>query len=244
LPSDHHIAHPDRFREALRTADRAAQQGDLVTLGIRPTRAETGYGYLRRGAEREPGVFAVEAFVEKPDAATARIYLQDPRYSWNAGIFVFRADALLEALRRHLPAVHDGLQRIGADPESAGEIFPRLPSISIDYGVMEPESGSTRRIALVAADDLGWSDVGSFAALPEVRELDARGNALSGDALAIECTDCVVLSEGGRLVAALGLEGVCVIDSGDALLVIPRDRAQDVRAVVEALKAGGRGDKL
>jgi mannose-1-phosphate guanylyltransferase len=97
---------------------------------------------------------------------------------------------------------------------------------------------------LVAADDLGWSDVGSFAALPEVRELDARGNALSGDALAIECTDCVVLSEGGRLVAALGLEGVCVIDSGDALLVIPRDRAQDVRAVVEALKAGGRGDKL
>ena len=244
LPSDHHIAHPDRFREALRTAERAAHQGDLVTLGIRPTRAETGYGYLRRGAEREPGVFAVEAFVEKPDAATARIYLQDPRYSWNAGIFVFRADALLEALRRHLPAVHDGLQRIGADPESAGEIFPRLPSISIDYGVMEPESGSTRRIALVAADDLGWSDVGSFAALPEVRELDARGNALSGDALAIECTDCVVLSEGGRLVAALGLEGVCVIDSGDALLVIPRDRAQDVRAVVEALKAGGRGDKL
>ena len=229
LPSDHHIAHPDRFRQA---------------LGIRPTRAETGYGYLRRGAERERGVFAVEAFVEKPDAATARGYLQDPRYSWNAGIFVFRADALLEALRRHLPAVHDGLARISADAASAGEIFPRLPSISIDYGVMEPESASTRRIALVAADDLGWSDVGSFATLPEVRKLDARGNALSGDALALECTDCVVLSEGGRLVAALGLDGLCVIDSGDALLVIPRDRAQDVRAVVEALKARGRGDKL
>ena len=231
LPSDHHIAHPDRFRQALQTAAGVAQHGDLVTLGIRPTRAETGYGYLRRGAERERGVFAVEAFVEKPDAATARGYLQDPRYSWNAGIFVFRADALLEALRRHLPAVHDGLARISADAASAGEIFPRLPSISIDYGVMEPESASTRRIALVAADDLGWSDVGSFAALPEVRKLDARGNALSGDALALECTDCVVLSEGGRLVAALGL-------------VIPRDRAQDVRAVVEALKARGRGDKL
>ncbi|MFL5311929.1 MAG: mannose-1-phosphate guanylyltransferase [Myxococcales bacterium] len=244
LPSDHHIAHADRFREALQTAARVAEQGELVTLGIRPTRAETGYGYLWRGAEREPSVFAVEAFVEKPDAATARIYLQDPRYSWNAGIFVFRAEAYLEALRRHLPAVHDGLRRIATDPASAGEIFPRLPSISIDYGVMEPESTSTRRIALVAADDLGWSDVGSFAALPEVRKLDGHGNAVSGDALAIECTDCVVLSEGGRLVAALGLEGMCVVDSGDALLVIPRDRAQDVRAVVAALKARGRADKL
>src|SRR6266851_4397484 len=202
-----------------------AQQGDLVTLGIRPTRAETGYGYLRRGAERGPGVFAVEAFVEKPDAVTARSYLQDPRYSWNAGIFVFRADALLEALRRHLPAVHEGLQQIGADEARAGEIFPLLPSISIDYGVLEPESSSTRRIALVAADDLGWSDVGSFATLPEVRELDARGNALSGDALAVDCADCVVLSEGGRLVAVLGLSGLCVVDSGDALLVVPRDRA-------------------
>jgi mannose-1-phosphate guanylyltransferase len=244
LPSDHHIAHPDRFQKALQTAARVAQQGDLVTLGIRPTRAETGYGYLRRGAEREPGVFAVEAFVEKPDAATARTYLADRRYSWNAGIFVFRADALLEALRRHLPAVHAGLQQIGSDPSRAAEVFPRLPSISIDYGVMEPESSSTRRIALVAADDLGWSDVGSFAALPEVRELDERGNALSGDALAIDCADCVVLAEGGRLVAALGLSGLCVVDSGDALLVVPRDRAQEVRAVVDALKARGRGDKL
>ena len=244
LPSDHHIAHPERFEEALRTAARVAQQGDLVTLGIRPTRAETGYGYLRRGAEREPGVFAVEAFVEKPDAATAQRYLADARYSWNAGIFVFRADAFLDALRRHVPAVHEGLMRIGSDAALAAEVFPRLPSISIDYGVMEPESASTRRIALVAADDLGWSDVGSFAALSEVRALDERGNALSGDALAIDCDGCVVLSEGGRLVAAVGLEGICVVDSGDALLVVPRDRAQDVRAVVDALKARGRGDKL
>ena len=244
LPSDHHVAHPDRFRDALQTAARIAQQGDLVTLGIRPTRPETGYGYVRRGAERERGVFAVEGFVEKPDAATAQRYLADPQYSWNAGIFVFRADALLEALRRHLPAVHDGLQQIGADAARADEIFPRLPSISIDYGVMEPESASTRRIALVAADDVGWSDVGSFAALVEVRELDAGGNAVSGDALAIDCAGCVVLAEGSRLVAALGLRGVCIVDAGDAVLVVPRDRAQDVRAVVEALKAGGRGDKL
>jgi mannose-1-phosphate guanylyltransferase len=244
LPSDHHIADPQRFRDALQTAARIAGQGDLVTLGIRPTRPETGYGYLRRGAEREPGVFAVEAFVEKPDATTAQRYLADGRYSWNAGIFVLRADAYLEALRRHLPEVHGGLRQIAADPARAAEIFPRFPSISIDYGVMEPESKSTRRIALVAAEEIGWSDVGSFATLPEVRELDARGNAVSGDVLTIDCADCVVLADAGRLVAVVGMKGACVIDAGDAMLVVPRERAQDVRAVVEALKAQGRGDKL
>jgi mannose-1-phosphate guanylyltransferase len=131
--------------------------------------------------------------------------------------------------------VHEGLL--------GGGDFASLQSISIDYGVMEPESKTTRRIALVPGD-FGWSDVGSFAALPEVRALDGRGNALSGDALAIDCDDCVVLSEGQRLVAAVGLRGLCVIDAGDALLVVPRDRAQDVRAVVDALKAQGRVDKL
>jgi mannose-1-phosphate guanylyltransferase len=244
LPSDHHVANPERFREALRTAARVAQQGDLVTLGIRPTRPETGYGYMRRGAEREPGIFAVEAFVEKPDAPTAAKYLADSRYSWNAGIFVLRADALLDALRRHLPAVHEGLQQIARDTAVAAEVFPRLPSISIDYGVMEPESTSTRRIALVAAEDVGWSDVGSFATLPEVRTIDARGNAVSGDALTIDCAGCVVLADAGRLVAVVGMKETCVVDSGDALLVVPRDRAQDVRAIVEALKQRGRTDKL
>jgi mannose-1-phosphate guanylyltransferase len=235
LPSDHHVARPDAFRQALSAAARACQGGDLLTLGIHPTRPETGYGYLKRGAEKAPGVFAVESFVEKPDAKTAQKYLEDPAYSWNAGIFGFRADAMLEALRRHLPGVHQGL--VG------GGDFASLQSISIDYGVMEPESKTTRRIALVPGD-FGWSDVGSFAALPEVRALDGRGNALSGGALAIDCDDCVVLSEGQRLVAAVGLRGLCVIDAGDALLVVPRERAQDVRMVVEALKAQGRGDKL
>ena len=131
--------------------------------------------------------------------------------------------------------VHEGLVH-GGD-------FASLQSISIDYGVMEPESKTTRRIALVPGD-FGWSDVGSFAALPEVRALDARGNALSGDVVAVDCDDCVVLSEGQRLVATVGLRGLCVVDAGDALLVVPRDRAQDVRAIVDALKAAGRGDKL
>jgi mannose-1-phosphate guanylyltransferase len=240
LPSDHHIAQPAAFRDALRTAVRVAQGGDLVTLGIPPTRPETGYGYLRRGELRSPGVFAVDAFVEKPDAATAQKYLRDPAYSWNAGIFVFRADALLEAIREHLPAVHEALGRIAADPASLAEAFPRVPSISIDYGVME----KARRIALVDPGPIGWSDVGSFAALSEVRPLDARGNALSGDALAVDSDGCVILSEGGRLVAAVGLHDVCVIDSGDAVLVVPKDRSQDVRKIVDELRARGRLDKV
>jgi mannose-1-phosphate guanylyltransferase len=235
LPSDHHVARPDAFRAALSAAARASQNGDLLTVGIQATRPETGYGYLRRGAEKAPGVFAVEAFVEKPDAGTAKLYLQDGAYSWNAGIFVFRADAMLDALKRHLPKVHEALTR--------GGNFAKLQSISIDYGVMEPESQTTHRIALVPGD-FGWSDLGSFAALPEVRALDGRGNAVSGDAIAIDCDGCVVLSEGQRLVAAVGLRGLCVVDAGDALLVVPRDRAQDVRAVVDALKAQGRSDKL
>ena len=151
LPSDHHVSRPEAFRDALALASRACQNGDLLTLGIRPTRPETGYGYLKRGPEKAGGVFAVEAFVEKPDAATARRYLQDPAYSWNAGIFVFRADAMMDALGRHLPKVHEGLTR-GGD-------FSALQSISIDYGVMEPESQTTHRIALVPGD-FGWSDVG------------------------------------------------------------------------------------
>lgn len=242
LPSDHHIADPEGFRDALGRAARTAQDGSLVELAIRPTRPETGYGYLRRGAQRPDGAYAVDAFVEKPDAKTAARYLQDSAYSWNAGIFIFRADALLDALERHQPEIHDGLSRIGKG-ESAAEIFPRLPSISLDYGVMEPEARSTRRLALIPAD-IGWSDVGSFAALPEVRVLDEGGNAVAGDAVVIDCEECVVMSEGGRLIAAVGLRGLCIIDSGDALLVVPREKAQDVRKIVEALREKGRTDKL
>ena len=234
LPSDHHIGDPEAFRAALGAAARAAQQGGLCTIGIRPTRPETGFGYLRRGAERGLGVWAVESFVEKPDAETAATYLANPAYAWNAGIFAFRASTYVDALMRHLPTAAAALR--------AGQ-FEKAPSVSIDYGVMEPESRAGGRIDMVAGD-FGWSDVGSFAALPEVRTLDERGNAISGDAIAIDCDGSVVLAEGGRLVAVVGLSGVCVIDAGDAVLVVPRDRAQDVRAVVEALKKAGRVDKL
>lgn len=231
LPSDHHVARPEAFRDALALAARACQGGDLLTLGIQPTRPETGYGYLRRGGGKSAGVFAVEAFVEKPDAKTAQAYIASGSYLWNAGIFIFRAEAMLDALRRRLPLLMDNL-----------DDFSRVPSISIDHGVMEPESREGR-IATVPGD-FGWSDVGSFAALPEVRPLDARGNALSGDALAIDSDGSVVMSEGGRLVAVVGVRDLCIVDAGDVVLVVPRERAQDVRAAVEALKGQKRDDKL
>jgi mannose-1-phosphate guanylyltransferase len=234
LPSDHHIQNPDAFRGALAKAAAAAATGELVTLGIQPTRPETGYGYLKRAGLIYDGVYRVEAFVEKPDAATAQKYLRDSLYSWNAGIFVFRASVMLDAIKRHLPALHEVLERIAKGAPVADE-FPKAPSISIDYGVMEKES----RIALVPGD-FGWSDVGSFAALPEVRELDAHGNAVAGDAIVVDSQGCVVLSQGDRLVAAVGVRDLCIVDSGDALLVVPRDRAQDVRAVVDELQKSGR----
>src|SRR5207302_1345861 len=176
--SDHHVQDPAAFRSTLEAAARVAAQGALVTIGIRPTRPETGYGYLQRGAARGDGSFAVAAFVEKPDAQTAARYLADPAYSWNAGIFAFRASTYVDALMRNLPAVAEALQP-GTD-----EAFARAPSISVDYGVMEPEA-KRGAIAMVPGD-FGWSDVGSFAALPEVRAKDERGNAAAGDALLVD----------------------------------------------------------
>ncbi len=248
LPSDHHIANPEAFRTAVARAAAAAQDGTLITLGIKPTRAETGYGYLRRGSERGADLYAVDAFVEKPDAKTAERYFSDPAYSWNAGIFIFRADAILKAIERNLPVLHHGLMTMAASigkPDEAAtlaEAFPRLPAISIDYGVMEPE-GKLGHLAQVPGD-FGWSDVGSFDALSDVKALDARGNLLAGDAFAIDCDNTILLGENGRTLAGVGLRDLIVVDAGDALLVLPRDRAQDVRAIVEALKAAGRHDKL
>jgi mannose-1-phosphate guanylyltransferase len=245
LPSDHHVARPDLFRDALAAAARLAAQGLLATIGIRPSRAETGYGYLRAGEPlaRDPSGLLpakVERFVEKPDRAIAEKYLADGRYLWNAGIFAFRADVLLEEIRASMPDLAERLDAIGAALGTPAydavlaEAFPRCPSQSIDYGVMERSS----RIAVVPAD-FGWSDVGSFAALPEVRGADAAGNVVEGDALVVDGRDNVVLAR-DRLVAVVGVDGLVVVDAGDALLVCPKERAQDVKKAVDELRRRGR----
>lgn len=244
LPSDHHVSDPAGFRAALSTAIKAAEGGALVTIGIRPAHPETGFGYIQRGAlitRGEHPVHAVQRFVEKPNLETARGYLSSGDYLWNAGIFLFRADRILEELERHLPESAAPLREIGkavgkpSFQKVLKKAFEQIPAISLDYAVME----KARNIAVVPAS-FGWSDVGSFSALPEVRQLDKQNNVAEGETILIDVEDSVVLAR-KRPIAVIGVKGMIVVDAGDAILVCPRDRAQDVRRVVDEL--GRRGLK-
>jgi len=263
LPADHHVARPAAFREALAAAAQLAERGAIATIGIHPSRPETGYGYLKLGprlAVRAGGgggkgkgkgkaaggaPHKVERFVEKPDLVTAARYLADGGYLWNSGIFVFRADVILEEIRRAMPVLGEQLDVIERDLGTPGyektlrRVFPDCPSISIDYGVME----KSHRIAVVPAD-FGWSDVGSFAALPDVRPTDHLGNVAEGDALVLDGRNNVVVATRDRPVAVVGIDDVVVVDAGDAILVCRRDRAQDVRRAVEELARRGRDELL
>lgn len=237
LPADHHVADPRGFRAVLQRAAKLARTGQLVTVGIQPTRAETGYGYIRLGAPLSEGAFRVQAFVEKPDPVTAAEYVSSKEYLWNGGIFVFTVRAMQEALARHLPKVAEAMQRLAprigtrSFAPALARAFPRLPSVSVDYGVME----KARNIAVVPGD-FGWSDVGSFAAISEVRPVDENGNVVVGEqTLVLDSAGCVVLGE-GRTLVVLGMRDTVVVDAGDAVLVLPRERSQDVRQVVEALR--------
>lgn len=232
LPSDHHVADVPGFQAVLRRCAEVAADGTLCTVGIEPSRPETGYGYLRVGEAIGHGARRVVAFVEKPDVERARQYLASGDHLWNGGIFAFRADAILAEIERRLPELHRLLSLIAPAIGTPGEgaalrrHFPRAPAISLDYGVME----RAEKVAVVPAD-VGWSDLGSFDALSEVRPLDAAGNVVQGDALLIDSEDCVVVA-GKRPVAVVGAKGLVVVDAGDAILVVPRDRCQDVRKVV------------
>lgn len=238
LPSDHHVADVKGFQRTLAEAARIAEGGHIVTIGIQPRHPETGYGYIQAGEALEGGGRAVRAFKEKPDLETAKGYVASGEYLWNGGIFVFRADVILDAFAKHMPEMRKGLDalRNAAGKRTFGavlkRVFPKLPSTSIDYGVMEKASNIA-----VLPGDFGWSDVGSFAAIPEVRPADANGNVVSGDqAVVVDCKGCVVLAD-KRPLAVVGLTDVVVVDAGDAVLVVPKDKSQDVRKVVEALKA-------
>ena len=241
LPSDHRFGDPEGFRRTLECAARVAERDDRVmTLGVRPRWAETGYGYLELGEalEGDEGAVEVGRFREKPDADTAREYLEGGNHLWNAGIFVFRGTTLLSHLARFEPEIGKGLDAIARRPEAVAELFPDLPSISIDYAVME----RLEDIATVPLD-CGWSDLGSWEALTEIIPADADGNRRRGDTLAIEARDNLLFADQGQVVA-LGVDGLIVVRTGDTVLVMPRERSQDVRAVVERLKADDRRDLL
>lgn len=242
LPADHVIADAEAFVAAVRIALGAAGEGFLVTFGVVPDRPETGYGYLLKGTPGNDGArwFRLERFVEKPNRATAEEYLRSGRYLWNSGMFVFSARRYLEELERHAPSIASACERAAAEAVTdadftrLGAAFLESPSDSIDYAVME-HTGSAAIVPL----DAGWSDVGSWQALHEILPADDEGNVLRGDVIAEACRNCFIVAD-RRLVAAVGVEDHVIVETDDAVLVIPRAAAQDVKRVVEALKAAGR----
>jgi len=235
LPADHVIRDPDALAAAVGVAAPAALAGRLCTFGIAPASPETGYGYIR-AVEGDETVRAVDRFVEKPDFETARRYVQSGSYFWNSGMFLFSAAAYLEELQQHVPqivaACAKALEGIAPDANPVvlnAEAFGACPADSIDYAVMENTA-----LAGVVPLDAGWSDVGSWAALHDVSAHDLNGNTLLGDVAAVDCRDSLIRAE-SRLVGVVGLEGCIVIETKDAVLVVPKDRAQDVKRLVEEL---------
>lgn len=235
LPADHFVRDVAAFQQALRLARSAAEDGSIVTLGITPDRPETGYGYIQRGSPLGSSVFQVARFVEKPKLEDAKRYLSEGTYAWNAGIFVFKASAMAEALAQHAPAVWSPLASWKpGDRAGLASAFDAMPSISIDYAVMEKASNIK-----VIPTSCGWSDVGSWDALPEVREADAQGNVASGDSLLLDAKNNIVFNTTGKKVCLLGVADLIVVEDKDTLLIMPRGAGQRVREVVEALEKTG-----
>ncbi|HEX9854963.1 MAG TPA: mannose-1-phosphate guanylyltransferase/mannose-6-phosphate isomerase [Acidimicrobiia bacterium] len=240
LPADHVVENEPAFREAVAAGVPFAEEGRLVTFGIVPRSAETGYGYIEMGEPLSGSIREVAAFVEKPDLATAERYVAGGDHLWNSGMFLFRADRFLEELERRRPDIVAAVRHAVAGAVRDNGIhldataFGSSPSDSIDYAVMEHTDA-----AVVVPLDAGWSDVGSWLALWELSSPDSSGNVTIGDVIAIDMTGSYVRA-GGRLVAAIGLDDVVVVDTPDALLVAAKERSQDVKGVVDRLRAGDR----
>lgn len=238
MPSDHLIQQPTAFHEAVRRAIPLAASGRLVTFGVVPTAPETGYGYIRRGRDHD-----VAAFVEKPDAATARKYLESGEYLWNSGMFLMRTDVWLAELQRFRPDILQACRRAFAAGRRDMDFyrvdkaaFLECPGDSIDYAVME----KTDRAAVVPLD-AGWSDVGAWPALWQINRRDEQGNVLQGDVLAHDTRDALLISQ-HRLLATVGMRDVIVVETADAVLVAHKDQAQNVKRIVERLKAQHRSE--
>jgi mannose-1-phosphate guanylyltransferase len=239
LPADHHVADGPSFCRALERAAQLARQGAIVTLGIRPTAPETGFGYIQQGAEdsRVPGAFAVEQFREKPDLVQAEQFLAAGNFVWNAGIFVMQPKTFLAEVQRQLPELYTQLQPVVAAigkphyEDALKAAYAAIKGVSIDYGVMEKASG----VAVVPAS-CGWSDVGSWSALGAVIPPDAHNNVVRGQAVVSDSQDCVVYAADGHMVAVAGMKGVVVVHTPDATLVLPAERAQEVKDLLETVR--------
>jgi mannose-1-phosphate guanylyltransferase/mannose-1-phosphate guanylyltransferase/mannose-6-phosphate isomerase len=237
MPSDHAIADVAAFHAAIERALPLVQDGWLVTFGIAPDAPETGYGWIAEGEEIAAGVRRVERFVEKPPRERAEAMLAAGGHYWNGGIFLFRADILLDALSVHAPdmlaACRKAMDEASRDgrrivPDAAA--FAASPAESIDYAVMEKAA----RVAVVPVD-MGWSDVGSWDALHALSDRDGGGNAHAGEVLSIESSNCLVRSDGPRI-ALVGVQDLIVVASGNDVLIVPRGRSQEVKKLIEAMK--------
>ena len=247
-PADHLIRGESVFLGCLeRGFQWAASDQALVTIGIVPSRPETGYGYIERKEDpldREPEVYPVQRFVEKPDLDRAREFVRDGRYYWNSGIFIWNIEVILEQIRTHMPELHQGLETIGQcigtkkEKSVLEEIFPSLPSISIDYGVME----KAPQIYMVAGG-FGWDDLGSWGALASIADTDEQGMAVQGPFVGYANENCFIHSS-EALIAAVGLQDLVIVQDGDVILVCPKDRTQDVRELVRLLKEEEREEYL
>jgi phosphoglucomutase len=239
LPADHLVTEIEQFTSLLQLGEIAAQKQGMVAFGIRPLYPETGYGYILSGAELSAGIYRVEKFVEKPNLKEAGRYCADPRYYWNSGIFMFKVGALIEQYRRFLPAVSTVLDHLPASADSLAAFpYSGLEPVSIDYGIME----KAEHTALIPAE-IGWSDLGSWDAYYQASPKDAAGNCLLGQVLAMDSTGSLVMAR-SRLVAALGVDNMVIIDTDDALLVCHRDKSQAVKQIYEQLKKNNSAEAL
>ncbi len=243
LPADHVINDIEAFHAAILEAEALAKKGNLVTFGIVPTHPETGYGYIMRDSEKIGNAYKVAAFVEKPDAVTAKNYIKSGDYLWNSGLFAFTAGTFLRELEKFHPkmlaACSQALQTAREDLDFTRLdkiIFSTCPADSIDYAIME----KTDR-AVVVPLDAGWNDVGSWSSLWDVTDKDASGNAISGDVITVDSKNSYIYAE-DKLVTVLGIENLVVVETKDAVMIAPKDKVQDVKRIVDELKQLGRSE--
>jgi mannose-1-phosphate guanylyltransferase/mannose-6-phosphate isomerase len=248
LPADHHIGDVKCFQETLGKAIGLIDKGGIATIGVIPTRPETGYGYIKAGmpVSAAEDVFHVDAFVEKPALEEAIQFISEGGHYWNAGIFVFRAQTMMNEIRRHLPSIHEGLMdlrnHVGKRSYEGKlrEVYEGITPISIDHGVME----KTKTDVFVISGQFPWSDVGSWYAVFELRrdEHDAEGNLVDGNAIVLNCKNVFVHSSSDRLIGCIGLKDITIVDTADSLLVCHRDASESVRECVNLIKEKGFED--
>ncbi len=240
LPSDHLIFNEPRFLKVFDEAIQLANQDYLVTLGIIPTRPETGYGYLKLQPIRENGktIYRVQRFTEKPTLKKAKQFLQEKRYLWNSGMFFWKTKTILDEFKKYLPVVYK-LFKHQCNSQYARSIWSKLPSISIDYGILE----KSQKVVTVSVKNIGWSDLGSWEALAESLDKNRQGNIFKGNNVSLDCQNIFVVGQ-KRLIATIGLKDIIIVDTSDALLVCPLKQSQKVKETVSVLKKTKRDKYL